>query len=144
MSLKLLDVGAVQMLKKFFNNVDPVGGVSLTLKLFVNDVTPADTGITYTECTVTGYAHGVLSAGSWTVLEEDPNLSDGIARAKYNNQIQFTFTGGFGQTIFGYYVVDNDGVIIYAERAVAAFIPSVPGDMIVITPLFQLSYGTPA
>jgi hypothetical protein len=144
MALKLLDVGAVQMLKKYFNTTTPAGGNNLTLNLFVNNVTPTDTGITYTPCTITGYSAVSLVDGNWTVLAEDAVLTDGIPRAKYNEQCQFTFTGGFGQTIYGYYVTDADGVIIYAERSSEPWAPTVAGDMLLITPVFQLSYGTPA
>jgi hypothetical protein len=69
MALTLLDVGADQILKSYFNKTQPAGGNNLTLKLFTNNVTPSDahTASNYTEASGGGYAAKTLTAGSFTV-----------------------------------------------------------------------------
>jgi hypothetical protein len=144
MALVLADVGADQILKSYFNKTQPAGGNNLTLRLFVNNVTPnatgGDTAATYTEAAGGGYAAVTLTAGSWTVTPaNDP--SDAI----YAQQT-FTFTGPLttNTTIYGYYVTDGDGVLIFSERAGSSFQPANNGDTYKITPKFQMSYGTPS
>jgi hypothetical protein len=141
MAIVLTDLGAEQILKKYFANTDPTGGVDLTLKLFTNNINPADTDVVggYTEAVGGGYAAKTLTAASFTIS----TVGD-IAQAAYAQQT-FTFTGpltGPG-TIYGYFVVDADGVLIYAEKAAVAFTPLNNGDLLLITPAFQLSKGTP-
>lgn len=141
-NLVLTDVGADEILKTYFNNARPAGGNNLTLRLFVNDVTPAQTGISYTEAAGGGYAAKTLTNGSWTVATvNDP--SDAV----YAQQT-WTFTGALtgNATIYGYYVTDADDTVIYAQRAEVAemFIPATDGDTYKVTPKVALSSGTPA
>ena len=142
MALVLSDNGADAILEAYFNQSYPTGGNDLTLKLFVTDVTPADddTASTYTEAAGGGYAAKTLTNGSWTITPaNDP--SDAV----YVEQI-FTFTGALttNGTIYGYYVVDDDDVLIFAERLSASFTPAANGDHLDLTPKFQLSAGTPS
>lgn len=141
MALVLADVGAVMMLKAVFNNVWPTGGKNLTLKLFCNDYTPVDTSVagSFTEATGGGYASKTLTNGSWT----ESQVSN-IEQAAYAEQT-YTFTGALttNPNIYGYYVVDADGVLVYAEKAAAAFTPANNGDTYKVTPVVQLSKGTP-
>lgn len=141
MALVLADVGADTILKAFFNNVWPVGGKDLTIKLYTNDYTPVDTSVagSFTEASGGGYAAKTLTNGSWTITAaNDP--SDAV----YAQQT-WTFTGALtgGATIYGYFVVDADGVLVYAERMGTSFTPANNGDQLKITPAFQLSKGTP-
>jgi hypothetical protein len=141
-ALTLMDIGADEFLKVYFNDDRPTGGNNLTLKLFCTDVTPADTNTagTYTECTGGGYASKTLTNGSWTVSTgNDP--SDAV----YAEQT-FTFTGVLttNTTIYGYFVVDADGTLIWAEKLGSTFTPANNGDNVKITPKFQLSKGTPS
>lgn len=142
MALVLADVGADEILDTYFNNRRPAGGNNLTLKLFVTDVTPADTSVAgdFTEATGGGYSAKTLTNGSWTVSSaNDP--SDAV----YAEQT-FTFTGALttNGTIYGYYVVDADGVLIWAEKFSTTFTPANNGDQLKLTPKFQLSKGTPS
>lgn len=141
MALVLSDVGADEILKTYFNNTRPTGGNDLTLRLFATDVTPSDTDTdsTYTEADGGGYAAITLTNGSWTI---DP--ANDPSDAVYSEQT-FTFTGPLttNATVYGYYITDADGTLIYAE-AVTPFEPLASGDNIKITPQFQLSSGTPA
>ena len=143
MSLTLADVGADEILKVFFNNDRPTGGNNFTLKLFCNDATIADTNTagTFTEATGGGYAAITLTNGSFTVTAgNDP--SD----ATYAQQT-FTFTGALttNPDIYGYFVVDADGTLLFAEkRAAGVFTPAENGDTYKVTIAFQLSKGTPS
>ena len=142
MALTLMDIGADEILKTYFNNARPAGGNNFTIKLFVIDVTPADTNTaaTYTEATGGGYASKTLTNGSFTVtVGNDP--SDAV----YAQQV-WTFTGALttNPTIYGYYVVDADGTLLWAEKLAASFTPANNGDELKITPKFQLSKGTPS
>lgn len=141
MSLVLADVGAAMMLKAIFNNVWPAGGKNLVMKLFCNDYTPLDSSVagSFAEATGGGYVTKALANGSWT----ESNV-EGIEQVAFAEQT-WTFTGALttNVTIYGYFVVDADGVLVYAERLPAAFTPAVNGDQLKITPVFQMSKGTP-
>ena len=140
MALVLLDVGADEFLKTYFNNYRPSGGNNLTLRLFCNNVTPGQSGVSYTEASGGGYAAKTLTNGSWTITTaNDP--SDAVYAAQ-----TFTFTGALttNTTVYGYYVTDADGTIIWAELLPAAQTPATNGDTITITPKIKLSSGTPA
>lgn len=138
--LILTDVGADEILKTYFNNVRPAGGNNLTMRLFVNDVHPAQTGTSYTEALGGGYAAKTLTLGLWTV---DP--ANDPSEAAYAQQV-YTFTGSLttNQTIYGYYVTNAEGTVVWAERLTAPFTPANDGDHLDITPKFQMSSGTPA
>lgn len=142
MALTLADVGADQILKAYFNNSWPTSK-DLVVKLFTNDYTPTDTDTTdnYTQAAGGGYVSKVLTNGNWTInAANDP--SDGV----YAEQT-WTFTGPLtgNPTIYGYYIVDNNGsgVEVWAERLGASFTPNNNGDQLFITPKFQMSKGTP-
>lgn len=142
MALTLADVGADEILKVMFNNDRPTGGNNFTLKLYATDVTPADThtASSYTEATGGGYAAKTLTNGSFTVtVANDP--SD----ATYAQQT-WTFTGALttNGTIYGYFVVDADGTLLWAEKFSSSFTPANNGDQLKVTPAFQLSKGTPS
>ena len=136
MAIVLADVGAAKILTQYFIT----SAANLTLKLFATNVTPADTDTagTYTEASGGGYVAKTLSAASWT----ESNVA-GIEQVAYASQV-FTFTGALttNPTIYGYYVVDAGGVLIYAEAA-TAFTPANNGDAYTVPPKFQLSKGTP-
>jgi len=141
MTMVFSDLGADLILGTFF-----VGTAvqDTKLKLYKNNKTPDASGgdavADYTENTVTGGTAKTLSRGAgWTIsTANDP--SDAI----YTQQT-FTFTAGFGDTIYGYYVTNNAGdVLLWAEKLAAAFTPANNGDKLLITPKVQLSYGTPA
>lgn len=83
----------------------------LVLRLFTNNITPAetDTAATYTEAAGNGYGALTLTGASWTVTEGAPT------QAAYAQQI-FTFTGALGN-VYGYFCTRSTGGRIgYAER----------------------------
>ncbi len=103
------------------------------LKLYTNNVTPADTdtAATYTEMATLGYAAKTLTKTSWSVAQ-----SGGVATATYAAQT-WTFTAGAAVTVYGYFVVDaTSGVILWSEPFTSGKIIQYTGDQIIITPVF--------
>lgn len=140
MAFVLADVGAAMLLNAALNNVWPTGGKDLTLKLFVSDTNPADTNVAgdFTEASGGDYSTKTLSNGSWVVAD-----AAGIQTASYAEQT-FTFNGALsgGASIYGYYVVDADGVLVCAGRLDETFTPANNGDTLKVTPKVQMSKGT--
>lgn len=141
MSIKLSDQGAVAKLNKYFKNISPVGGNSFKLKLFTNDVDIDDTTLTassFTEASGGGYEDIELTAADFTV-----SVVEGIAQAATPLQ-SFTFTGTLtgGVQVYGYYVVDADGVYIFADKPGDPYTPTVNG-LFAVNVTYQLSKGTP-
>lgn len=141
MALVLTDVGAVALLDIIFNDTRATAGDNITMKLFVNDVTPARSGVSYTEAVGGGYVDIdlTIAAASWTTADNSP--PDAI----YAQQT-YTFIGALDSpntTIYGYYMVDADGTVLWAEKLTAPFTPANNGDTLKITPKFQMSSGTP-
>jgi hypothetical protein len=132
MAGKQVDTGSTLILKSFLNKVNATGGNNLTLKLFTNNVTPATTTVVgdLTEAAGGGYGAITLTAGSWTV-----STSSTPRQATYAQQT-FTFTGALtgAATIYGYYIIDADGVLVYAEKAGSTFAPATNGDTYKVTP----------
>jgi len=139
MGLIITDVGCEMVLGAYFNNTWPGAGKNLTIHLNSNNVSPSDTDTagTYTETTVTGGSAKTLTNGSWTV-----SITGNISQVLYAQQT-WTFTANFGDTIYGYYVLDADSNLVWAEKLAAAFTPANNGDQLLITPKFQMSKGTP-
>lgn len=129
MALKVPDVGEVKALKTFLNYE---AAEDQFLKLYTSDTTPAegDTTGTYTEAVGGGYSHIALTGGSWSVA-----TAGGVTTASYAQQT-FTFTGPLTSTasVYGYIVVQqSSGVLLFAERAAAAFTPANNGDTYKVT-----------
>ena len=86
---------------------------TLILKLYKNDITPAQTDVVgaYTEATFSGYAAVPLASGDWTLSGTTP--SQAVAGLQ-------NFTSDMDQAaqdIYGYYLVsDTDDELIAAER----------------------------
>lgn len=103
------------------------------LKLYVNNVTAADTdtAATYTEMSTLGYAAKTLNKGNWSIAQ-----NGGVAQASYAAQT-WTFTAGTAVTVYGYFVVDaTTGVLLWSEAFSSGKIIQYTGDQIIITPVF--------
>lgn len=139
MAMILMDGGATQILNSYFKKVNAAGGPNLTLKLFVNDINPADTdtAVSYVEAVGGGYAAKVLTP-SMCILGTAP-----IRQMSYPQEL-FIFTGPLTANliIYGAYIVDDDGVLISAEKAAATYTPTYDGDVYTVTPIFKLGNGT--
>lgn len=132
MTLIVPNVGEVNNLESFLKSAN------LTLKLYSNNITPAetDTAVTYTEVTGGGYVAKTLIAASWTITSGNPSFGSYAAQ-------DFTFTGATGApgTIYGYFVVDALNVLRWAERFPAGVVPFSPinGSLIRVIPRFEAS-----
>lgn len=106
------------------------------LKLFVNNVTPADddTAVTYTEMSTLGYAAKTLAKASWGIAQ-----NAGVAEGSYAEQT-WTLSAGAAVTIYGYFVVSaSSGTLLWSELFGAAKVVQNAGDTIKITPKITLS-----
>lgn len=103
---------------------------NLTLKLYVNNITPSDTdtAATYTEAGFPGYASITLTGASWGAASS--------GTITYGSQQTFTCSGTATDNVYGYYVVQAvSGILLYSERdASAPFAIRVSGDAIKLTP----------
>ncbi len=131
MSLLFPDNSEGDGLQYFVNKATPQ---DLMLRLFTNNVTPAetDTAATYTEAAGSGYAAIQLVGANWVIAEGAPSS------ASYAQQT-FTFTGALGN-IYGYFFTRfTSGRIAGVER-----FPSAPynivnnGDNLKVTPQITL------
>ena len=135
MALLVPNVGEVRLLRYIIGNASPT---SLQLHLYTNNRTPdeADTEASYTTAVAIGYGVATLSPSSWSV-----GTDSGTSSALYNSGITFTFgTAASTQNVFGYYVSDNLGNLLWSERFPGApfALPSSGGE-IAIRPQVQLS-----
>ncbi len=131
MALLVPDVGEAYLLSAFVGKQPATVPV---LKLYKNNVTPAETDIhsTYTVATFTGYADiSMSSTGSWTVSGTAPTM---IA---YPQQT-FTCGANLGATeqLYGYYVIaTTSNTLLWAERFSDGPYPITNnGDQVKITP----------
>jgi hypothetical protein len=129
MSLKIVDVGITKMLDKLLGAY----GNTLQLCLYQNNYTPAagDTLANYTEATFAGYTRQAIS--NWIPSTLAASVATSNADQK---QFQRSATGT-AQTIYGYFVLDGTGNLLFAERDPAAPITlTAQGDTYLITPKF--------
>jgi hypothetical protein len=127
MALNVPDVGENIALEALVNKTV---GQNLNLRLFQNNITPADTDVaaTYTEATFTGYAAIALTGATWNAA-----AAGNIA---YSAQQTFTSTGVVANSIYGYYLSQvTSGILVWSERDGAApFNVANNGDTVKITP----------
>lgn len=119
-------------LQYFVNRAAPE---NLVLRLYTNNLTPAETdnAASYTEAAGSGYAALTLAGGTWGAPSEGAPTS--IAYAEQT----FTFSGALGN-VYGYFMTRaTSGRIALAERFTAApFNITTSGDQIKITPQITL------
>jgi hypothetical protein len=130
MTLRIPNVGEGKMLEHVLNKTAPE---NLVLRLFQNDVTPADTDVagTYTEATFTGYSAITLTGSGWTVTTGAPS------EAVYAQQSFTSTAGSQNQTVYGYYVTQaTSGVLMWSERFGTSYTIQNNGDTIKVTPKF--------
>jgi hypothetical protein len=122
-------------LQKLTDKLMTAYGNTMVLKLFKNNITPAsgDVAGTYTEADFAGYA--ASNCTGWTASTMASNTATTTADQK-------TFTRsstGAVQNIYGYYVLDAGGNLLFAERDSAAPIPLTNlGDSYLVTPKWTL------
>lgn len=134
MTLLVPNVGEGRMLKAILNHTAPE---NLLLKLFSNNITPAetDTAVTFTEATFTGYSAKTLTGASWTITEGAPSYG------QYAQQSFDSTAGAQNQSIYGYFVVQaTSGILMWAERFTDGPYTIVNnGDSIKVTPYIELA-----
>lgn len=142
MSLLVPDVGEAKLLKIALG-ID--AQEDLLLKLFTNNVTPAetDTAATYTELTAAaqaGYVAKTLAKASWTVTANAGVTTAGAARADFAQQT-FTLTGSTAVAVYGYFVVGaTSGILMWSEVfSGGPFNIPTGGGTINVTPRFELA-----
>ena len=131
MAMLVPNTGEVLVLEMLVNKT---AAQDLILKLFVNNVTPAetDTAATYTEATFTGYTAATLAGASW-----GSGSGGAPSSITYGSQQSFTASAG-SQTddVYGYfYVQSTSGTLLAAELdAAAPFAIRNSGDKVQMTP----------
>lgn len=129
------NIGETNFLNQVLKN--SIAEELLILKLFQNNITPAETDVagTYTVATFTGYADITLTpASGWTVVAGGPST------AGYAQQTFTSSADQATQNIYGYYLVGaTTGNLYWAERFTDGPYPiSFNGDQIKVTPNFTL------
>lgn len=133
MALLVPNSGEGVMLNNIVNKTAPS---NLTLKLYKSNTTPgeADTAATYTEADFTGYSAASLTGSSWTVTTGAPS---------YASYAQQTFTSSAtqsAQSIYGYFVVNAAGTLMWAEKFTdGPYSISNNGDAVKVTPYIELA-----
>jgi hypothetical protein len=129
MTLKIVDGGISKMLDKLLTAY----GNTLVLKLFKSNTTPAagDTAATYTEADFPGYA--ASNCTNWTAS----TVASSVATSSADQKTFSRSSTGTAQNIYGYFVLDSGGNLLFAERDPSAPIPLTnSGDAYLVTPKF--------
>lgn len=108
-------------------------GLPDKLKLFKNNYTPGHTTVSanLVEADFSGYVAGTLSGGAVS------GTLDGSGRAFATwSPLTFTKAGATANTIYGYWVVDAGGVLLWVERFDSAIVLATDGSFIQVTPKF--------
>ena len=119
--------------------LDLILNQSISLRLYSNNKTPANTDVVgdYTEVSGGGYAAVALTFANWVSTAGSPT------EATYATHQSFTFTGASASptTVYGYYMTDAAGVLLLAERFPAANVPFIPrtGALVRIRPTITLA-----
>jgi len=127
MTLVVPQVGSVEQLAKYLNQI-------FSLRLYSNNITPGITDVAadYTVVTGGGYANIPLNFVEWAISPGTP------AVALYSDFQDFQFTGATGApgTIYGYYLLDAEGILAWAERFAPGDVPFTPinGSLIRVRP----------
>lgn len=131
----------VWMARSLYNNA---GSENLTLKLFTNNITPAETDVagTYTEATFTGYAAVTLtssqSAGTWAA----PTVGSNLATSTYGTQATYTITAST-QTVYGLFAIFASSLTIAFSQAFPAgklLSSGAVNDQLTVTPTLQFGH----
>lgn len=133
MALVVPDDGERRLLTYIVNKASPT---NLVLHLYTNSVSLSGetfTSASFTEASASGYVAVTLTGANWTV-----STTTGVSTAVYNTSIVFTFS--VGQSVYGYYVTDTSGNIMWAEEFPGApFVLPAGGGEISVRPQLQLN-----
>lgn len=89
-------------------NKSPPSPANLTLRIFTNNLTPANTDAVgaYAECSDGSYAGIVLTGATWAL-----STISGGRQATYASQT-FSFSGS--NNLYGWYLTDSGNTLVYA------------------------------
>ena len=112
MALVIPNASEVTLLNNMLNKTTPTNTV---LRLYSNNLTPSSTTVIgdVTQVTAGGYAAITLTSSSWTVATS----GGGVTTASYAEQ---TFNITTSATIYGYYITNLGGDLLWVERFTAA------------------------
>lgn len=136
MALKVPQEGELQLLDKMLRDTLSTDEIYL-LKLYKNDVTPADgdTSAAYTVATFTDYYSRSLTRANWNSAVSNTTK----AESSYGGTPESWTCGATGNTIFGYWVEGQaSSKVLWAERF-ASQRTLASGDVLNITPKFTLT-----
>jgi len=138
MALKATNQGELEMLARIVMKSSPGAGDTLMLRLYDNDITPAegDTFLTMSESDGAGYEAIPMTAASWTI-------STGGGDTTSATYAQQTFTYSGGDTLYGYYFTTKteggDTILYWSERfSDGPYTIPGGGGTVKITPRIQL------
>lgn len=127
MALNVPTVGSNVILETIVNKT---AAQNLVAKLYINNITPADTDTagTYTEAGFPGYSAITLTGASWNAA-----ASESIS---YGSQQTWTCSGASTDDVYGYFIIQTtSGILLWSERdASAPFAVRVSGDAVKLTP----------
>jgi hypothetical protein len=127
MALNVPTVGSNVILEMIVNKT---AAQNLVAKLYINNITPADTDTagTYTEAGFPGYSAITLTGASWNAA-----ASESIS---YGSQQTWTCSGASTDDVYGYFIIQTtSGILMWSERdASAPFAVRVNGDAVKLTP----------
>ncbi len=135
--LKVANVGEVRLLQMALGENSQE---NLQLRLFVNNITPADTDTdaTFTQMSQHSYASATITMAQWTVTTNGSGEAEAVAPAKTFSFTDDTVSGTV--PVYGYYVVGaTSGVLLWAEKFASPINISTTGQSIEITPKITLS-----
>lgn len=135
MALVVPNAGELELLDKMLKDALSADE-DYILKLFQNDYTPDQTTATgsLTEANFTNYAAVTLTRAGWN----DAVTVSNKAESSYGSAAQSWTCGASGNTIYGYFVENPGGTVLWAERfAVSRVLAN--GDVLNLTPKFTLN-----
>lgn len=133
MPLVVPNGGERKMLEYIVNKSSPT---DLTIRLYVNSVDLNSEGFeasSFTEASATGYVPAPLLGANWIVA-----TTSGISTATYATSVTFNFATG--QDLYGYFVTNGGGQVMWAEEFPAApFSLPAGGGQVMVQPQVQLN-----
>lgn len=109
----------------------------LQLKLYTNDYVPTKNSLSsdFVELVDANYVYLPLPGVRWSVSDVLGTLT-----ATFLDIHQYLFTTAFagGAKIYGYFVVDATGVLVFSERATSAYTPLISGVRYNVAPKFSI------
>lgn len=136
MTIHATDEGAIELLNDMLRNIDE----DKILHLYQNNLTLDESTVIgdFTECDFTGYTQVTLTNTSWS----EAGIVDGVAYSWYGNDpLEYTCASG-SNMIYGYYVTNETGDLLWCESCFAGRIFKT-NDVLFIQPKLSLNCINP-